>query len=97
MFNKDKDPKDKDAKDKDKDDADKPEKAKAIVLSLDATPGTQLTDAQHGWWATYNIVAGGMWTNPGYAALGRDYIHEQATLAAVRAHGEYPPDPPPEP
>lgn len=95
MFDKDK-KEHKDAKDKDDKDKDAPEKAKAIVLSLDATPGLQLSDPQHNWWDTYNAVVAGMWANPAYATQGRDYIHEQAGLATVRAHGEYPPDPPPE-
>lgn len=57
----------------------------------------QLTDLQLGWWATYNAIAGGMWANAAYAAIGRDYIHSQANLATIVAHGEYPPDETPPP
>lgn len=89
MFNKDKD--DKDAKDKDKKDKDA-----AILITVPTAPAQQLSDPQHNWWDTYNAIVSGMWANPVYATQGRDYIHEQANLAAVRAHGDYPPDPPPE-
>lgn len=85
----------------DKDDDDKvkakdKEKDKALVISIPTAPALQLSDPQHNWWDIFCAAAQGMWANPTYATQGRDYIYEQATLFAVRAVGEYPPDPPPE-
>lgn len=91
MFNKDKEPKDKDAKDKDDKD-----KERALVITVPTEPAQQLTDPQHNWWDIFCAAAQGMWANPTYATQGRDYIYEQARLFAIRAVGDYPPDPPPE-
>lgn len=74
-----------------------PGQNRALTLSLDTTPGLQLTDPQHGWWDTYNAAITGMWSNPTMFVNGAQYLHLQAVLAAEAAHGAYPPDPPPEP
>lgn len=60
-------------------------------------PGLLFTDPQHGWWDTFNAAITGFCQYKPYLDSGPEYIKIQAKLIADTVHGEYPPDPPPEP